>query len=136
MAWLGGRRGQVKYLLDTNIIIQTLSARGEALRERLADCDEGDVGTSSIAYAEVAIGSVRGKAPPFSALELFIEEFPLLEFDYLAARAYATLRFKRNSFDRLIAAHALSRGLIVVTDNEKHFADLPGLRVENWTLPL
>jgi len=59
---------------------------------------------------------------------------PVLDFDLAAARAYATLSFRRASFDRLIAAHALSRGLIVVTDNERHFADVPGLIVENWTL--
>ena len=45
-----------------------------------------------------------------------------------------TLPFRRGSYDRLIAAHALSHGLIIVTDNERHFADIPGLNVENWTV--
>lgn len=88
---------------------------------------------SSIAYAEVAYGSAKGKAPSFDKLQVFIEEVPILDFDYKAARAYATLPFKRASYDRLIAAHALSRGLTVVTDNQRHFADVPGLKVENWT---
>ena len=44
------------------------------------------------------------------------------------------LPFKRGSYDRLIAAHALSLGLTVVTGNTKHFADVPGLKVENWTV--
>jgi tRNA(fMet)-specific endonuclease VapC len=47
--------------------------------------------------------------------------------------AYAQLPFKRASFDRLIAAHAVSQDLIVVTGNAKDFADVPGLKVENWT---
>jgi tRNA(fMet)-specific endonuclease VapC len=40
---------------------------------------------------------------------------------------------RRSSFDRLIAAHALALGFVLVTNNEKHFIDVPGLRVENWT---
>jgi tRNA(fMet)-specific endonuclease VapC len=123
----------VKYLFDSNIIIRTTLGIGEALRRRVAACDDGDIVTSSIAYAEVAYGSVRGKPPAFEKLQAFIEEVPVLEFDYKAARAYATLSVKRASFDRLIAAHALSHDLIVVTDNETHFADVPGLKVENWT---
>lgn len=123
----------MKYLFDSNIIIMTVMGVGEALQRRLADCDEGDVVTSSIAYAEVAHGAVRGKPPAFESLQAFVEEVPVLDFDYKAARAYATLPFRRASYDRLIAAHALSHGLIIVTDNEADFADVPGLVVENWT---
>lgn len=123
----------MKYLFDSNIIIRTILGIGEALRGRVAACDEGDIVTSSIAYAEVAYGSVRGKPPAFEKLQAFIEEVPVLDFDYKAARAYATLPFKRASYDRLIAAHALSHDLIIVTDNESDFADVPGLKVENWT---
>ena len=123
----------MKYLFDSNIIIRTILGIGETLRGRVAACDEGDIVTSSIAYAEVAYGSARGKPPAFEKLQAFIQEVPVLDFDYKAARAYATLPFKRASYDRLIAAHALSHDLIVVTDNENDFADVPGLKVENWT---
>ncbi len=123
----------MKYLLDANIIIYAVSGMGERLMARLAACDEGDLVTSSIAYAEVALGSARGKPPAAERLRLFVEEVPVLDFDYKAAQAYAALPFKRGSFDRLIAAHALSHGLTVVTDNTGHFADIPNLRVENWT---
>ncbi|MEA3012984.1 MAG: tRNA(fMet)-specific endonuclease VapC [Sphingomonadales bacterium] len=123
----------MKYLFDSNIIIMTVLGVGEALQRRVAACDEDDIVTSSIAYAEVAHGAVRGKPPAFEKLQAFVEEVPVLDFDYKAARAYATLPFKRASFDRLIAAHALSHGLVVVTDNEADFADVPGLRTENWT---
>lgn len=126
----------MKFLLDSNIVIAVALAAGPAIRLRMAQFDEGDFVTSAVVYAEVVHGSVRGKPPPFLALEAFIEEVPLLPFDYLAAQAYAALRFQRNSYDRLIAAHALALGLTLVTDNEKHFADVPGLKVENWTLPL
>lgn len=122
----------MKYLFDSNIIIMTVLGIGEALQRRLAGCEDGDIVTSSIAYAEVAFGAVRGKPPAFEKLQAFVEEVPVLDFDYKAARAYATLPFKRASYDRLIAAHALSHDLTVVTDNEADFADVPSLKVENW----
>lgn len=124
----------MRYLLDANIVIYVLTRQHPAIRERMRECAETDFVTSSIVYAEVAHGSVRGKPPPFSVLEQFVRKVPIVDFDYAAARAYATLPFKRSNFDRLIAAHALSLGLTVVTDNEAHFADVPGLMVENWTV--
>jgi tRNA(fMet)-specific endonuclease VapC len=124
----------VKFLLDANIIIMVILAENEALRERMAAWDEGDFVTSAIAYGEVAHGSVHGKPPPFDVLQRFIAKIPPLPFDHNAARVYATLSFKRASYDRLIAAHALALGLTVITENDKHFTDVPGLKVENWTV--
>jgi tRNA(fMet)-specific endonuclease VapC len=122
----------VKYLFDSNVIIMTVMAMNPALQRRLADCDEGDIATSAIAYAEVAYGAVSGKPPSFEKLQAFVEEAPVLGFDLKAAQVYATLPLKRASFDRLIAAHALSHGLTLVTDNEADFNDIPDLNVENW----
>lgn len=125
----------MRFLFDSNIIIMTVMAMNEALRRRIADCDEGDIVTSAVAYAEVAYGAVRGKPPRLDQLKAFVEEAPVLDFDLKAAHAYTTLPFRRASFDRLIAAHALSHGLTLVTDNEADFADIPDLNVENWTKP-
>lgn len=122
----------MKYLLDSNIVVAASLAVGESLRRRMAECDEGDMVTSTIAYAEILYGSVRGKPPPIDRLQLFLEEVEVLDFDTAAAQAYARLPFQRGSFDQLIAAHALSRELILVTDNLRHFRGLSGLRVENW----
>lgn len=124
----------MKFMLDSNVVIAVSLAAGEAVRQRMAEYDDGDFVISSVAYAEVVHGSVRDKPPPMDKLQAFIEEVPILPFDERAAHAYATIPFKRASYDRLIAAHALSLGLTVITDNEKHFADVPGLRVENWTV--
>jgi tRNA(fMet)-specific endonuclease VapC len=124
----------MKYLLDSNILIILAIAANETVRVRAAACDAGDMVTSAIAYAEVAYGSHQGKPPSLDGLDLLIEEVAVLPFDDRAALAYAHLPFKRASYDRLIAAHALSLGLTVVTHNEKHFDDAPGLRVENWTV--
>ena len=120
-------------MLDANIIIFAVAGTNVELLRRLSECDEGDVVTSAIAYAEVALGAECGKPPPPDRLKLFVSEVPVLAFDFKAADAYAKLPFKRASFDRLIAAHALSHDLTVITDNVSHFADIPGLRVENWT---
>ena len=124
----------MKYLLDTNIIVALTIDEDENVIRRAAACDADDMVTSSIALAEVAFGSEQGQPPTMEELRAFVDEVPVLDFDYKAAMAYAQLPFKRASFDRLIAAHAVSKELIVVTRNEKDFADVPGLVVENWTI--
>jgi tRNA(fMet)-specific endonuclease VapC len=101
---------------------------------RIAASEEGSIAMSVISFAEIALGSNVGKPPPPEALEAFIRAIPLLTFDEPAAREYARLPFKRARFDRLLAAHALSIGATVVTNNAEDFADVPGLKVENWTL--
>ena len=124
----------MKYLLDSNILIALGLDANDAVMARAAACDADDMVTSAVAFAEVIHGSERGKPPPLDRLAVLAEEIPVLPFDEPAARAYASIAFKRASYDRLIAAHALSLGLIVITDNVQHFADVPGLVVENWTV--
>lgn len=124
----------MKYLLDANICILLLAGVVPALNERVLECDEGELGVSSIAFAEVALGNLNGKLPPIGMLDGFLEDVQLVPFDEAAARIYATLPFKRASFDRLIAAHALALDLTLITSNERDFAAVPGLKFENWTL--
>lgn len=123
----------IHFLLDSDCAVYAMSAQFAVLGERLAACEDGEVAISSISFAEVALGSERGKPPPSPVLEAFVAKIPILPFDELAARAYARLPFKRARFDRLLAAHALSIGATIVTNNEADFADVPGLRTENWT---
>ncbi|RDE06267.1 type II toxin-antitoxin system VapC family toxin [Sphingomonas aracearum] len=124
----------MKYMLDSNAIIALVMATSDALGRRAAQCDEGDIVTSAVAIAEIAYGSARAKPPAMDQLRAFLEEVPVLDFDYKAAFAYASLPFRRGSYDRLIAAHALANALTIVTNNERDFADIPGLVVENWAL--
>lgn len=123
----------MRYLLDANSIIALLSGAYPSLMQRVAATQAGSIGVSIIAFAEVANGSSIGKPPELELLDNFIEEIPLVPFDEAAARIYATIPFKRNSYDRLIAAQALSRSLTVISRNVQDFADVPGLWVENWT---
>lgn len=105
-----------------------------ALGVRLSACASDEVAISAINFAEIALGSELGKPPPPDVLAAFVRRIPIIPFDDAAARAYARLPFKRARFDRLLAAHALSIGATVVTNNEGDFADVPGLKVENWTV--
>lgn len=122
----------MKYLLDSNILIAIGLDADEAVIAKAGECDAGDLVTSAVAFAEVVHGSERGKPPPLDRLAVMVEEIPVMPFDEKAARAYAKISFKRASYDRLIAAHALSLGLTVVTDNIADFTDVPGLKVESW----
>ncbi len=124
----------IRFLIDANAAVYAMDLGYEALKARLADCDAGTVAISAISYAEVAYGTYVGKSPPPEVLDAFVEAIPIMPFDEAAAREYARLPFKRARFDRLLAAHALSIGAIVVTSNVADFADVPGLMVENWTV--
>ena len=62
-----------------------------------------------------------------------------MPFDAAAARTFGRIQAaapsRRNAYDRQIAAHAISLGLVVITNNEKDFSGIPGIAIENWTMP-
>jgi tRNA(fMet)-specific endonuclease VapC len=120
------------FLLDTNICIYILADARGAAAIRLAQCPVGSVVASAVSYAEVLKGVRPGGPDAGAAVARFFEKVEVVGFDENAAIAYAGLPFRRGSFDRLIAAQALSLDLVLVTNNERDFRDLPGLRVENW----
>lgn len=124
----------IGYLIDADSAIFAMSGRFDNMRVRFAERLPGEIAISAISFAEIAIGSNNGKAPPPDLLESFIRAIPLLPFDEAAAREYARLPFRRARFDRLLAAHALSIGATIITNNESDFSDVRGLKVENWTL--
>jgi tRNA(fMet)-specific endonuclease VapC len=125
-------------MLDTNTCIDFAKARSDRLRDRLEQAFEGGLAISAVTLAELRVGAKAPGADPQDErrLDVLIRSLTLLEFDAAAAEAYADIvrkvGVKRRSFDRLIAAHARSRGLLLVTNNERDFADVPGLQVENW----
>jgi tRNA(fMet)-specific endonuclease VapC len=110
------------FLLDTNILVYLLADLSRPLRARVEQCEPGALVTSTLCVAEAAFGS-RGD----------VRVGPALPFDLAAANRFPGIPFHRGRLDRFIAAHALSLGLVLVTNNERDFADVPGLDIENWT---
>jgi tRNA(fMet)-specific endonuclease VapC len=124
-----------RYLLDTNICIYILDAARPSLRVKLEQQPLGSLATSTIVLAEILRGTDLADRLAMSRLNALLTVVPALPFDAAAAEAYARLPFRRGRFDRLIAAHALSLGLTVITANPVDFADVPGLMVEDWMQP-
>ena len=121
-------------MIDADSAIYAMSDADSPVNRHISNCGIGEIVISTISFAEIALGSHTGKPPGTATLQAFIDAIPLMPFDEAAVREYARLPFKRARFDRLLAAHALSIGAVVVTNNEADFADVPGLKVENWAV--
>lgn len=131
----------MRYMLDTNICIYLIKRRPDAVVNRLASLRRGEAIMSAITYAELRTGlEMRDeayRAADERALALLVENIPVLPFGEAAAVGYGVIRAavrerNRDALDRLIAAHALSVGATLVTNNKTDFKDYPGLIVENW----
>ncbi len=128
------------YLLDTDAFLDFTLARSDALKERVRRNYREGLGISSITLAELQVGAQSPAADPLDEerLDRFFDTVRLHDFDRAAATAYGRLArqtgIRRTRFDRLIAAHALALELVLITGTLRHFADVPGLRIENWTL--
>jgi tRNA(fMet)-specific endonuclease VapC len=133
----------MRFMLDTNICIYLISQRPTQVRARFIATPLGDVVMSVVTYAELRHGVER--CPPVDrdaagqALQRLIARVPVLPFGEHDAQSYGVLAAavpdrKRDAMDRLIAAHALSAGCVVVTNNEADFRDYPGIQLENWTV--
>jgi tRNA(fMet)-specific endonuclease VapC len=131
----------VKVLLDTNICIYIIKQQPPAVLERFAGFAVGDVGISVVTLAELEYGVSKSRDVKRNrhALEQFIEPLEVVRFDRDAAVIYGTIRVALEqkgqpigSMDLLIAAHARSLDVCLVTNNESEFKRVPGLRIENW----
>jgi tRNA(fMet)-specific endonuclease VapC len=122
------------FLLDTNICIYVLEDAESVPARRLADCESGSACVSAITAAELWKWSRLAEPGQLLVMRRFFELLPILPFDESAALAYAQIPFRRGSYDRLIAAHALPLHLVLVTNNERDFGNLPGLKLQNWTV--
>lgn len=129
------------YLLDTNICIRLMAVHPPQVIERFNRTPVGDVMISVVTYAELRHGVERtpatDRAAADSALRRLVALLPVLPFEEPAAECYGVIAAavrdrRRDALDRLIAAHALSVGAILVTNNENDFKDYPGLTIENW----
>jgi tRNA(fMet)-specific endonuclease VapC len=127
------------YMLDTNMCIYLMKNQPPEVAERFAACQVGDVLMSAITHAELEYG-VRASADPSRErvhLASLVEHIVVAPFDSAAALAYGPIRLatrdaKKDHLDKLIAAHAVSLGAIVVTNKVSDLGKYPGLRLENW----
>lgn len=131
-----------RYMLDTNMCIYLMKNQPEVVARRFAQCYVGDVVMSAITYAELEYGVAVCADPEREKANLtaLIEDIPVVAFDAAAGVAYGPIRLatrenKKDALDKLIAAHAVSIGVTVVTNNTKDFVRYPGVAVENWLEP-
>jgi tRNA(fMet)-specific endonuclease VapC len=131
----------MKYMLDTNICIYLIRRKPPQVLERFAPLSFGDVGVSTITVAELQYGVQKSQRPEQNrqALEQFLIPLIIADFDQDAAIAYGIVRATLEqqgkpigSLDTLIAAHALSLDVTLVTNNLREFARVPDLQVANW----
>lgn len=131
----------MKVMLDTNICIYLIKQQPPTVIERFLSQPVGEIGISSITAAELAYGVSKSRHASKNrhALEQFLAPLEVAAFDQAAAWSYGHLRGQLEvkgtligSMDMLIAAHALSLGVQLVSNNVREFRRVPGLRLENW----
>lgn len=129
------------YLLDTNICVYVIRRRPEAVYRRLSGTAGGEVAISVVTAFELEIGALRAEGRHYGeAVRRLVAEIPVLPLDDSARTAYGQLRMALErrgegigAYDMLIAAQALALNATLVTNNEKEFRRIKGLRIENWT---
>lgn len=131
----------MKYMLDTNICIFVIKHKPENVIRRFIEHEPEDLCISSITYAELMHGVEKSQAREKNrlAIALFLSPISIVDFDNQAAEEYgrirADLETKGNPIgpmDMLIAGHAISKGLTLVTNNTREFSRIEGLTVEDW----
>ena len=131
----------MKHLLDTDTCIYALK-RNASVLERLLSRSRSDIAVSVITEAELRTGAAKSSTPEKTShlLENFLRPLTVVEFTSADATTYARLRAKLERagtpvgpLDTLIAAQAVSRKLVLVTNNQREFGRVPGLRLENWS---
>ena len=121
------------YLLDTNCCIYLIKGSDPVLEARVGGLSLGAAALSAIVHAELCFGLPQLGSRGEEVLRRLARAFPILPFDQAASAAAVRVPFRRGRLDRLIAAHALSLGVTLITNNERDFSGIAGLKVENWT---
>jgi len=131
----------MKLMLDTNICIYLIKQHPPSVLKRFLSHPVGDIGISSITVAELDYGVSKSRHATKNrvALAQFLSPLAVASFDREAGAVYGRLRATLEqkgtpigAMDLLIAAHALSLDVRLVTNNAREFRRVPGLRVENW----
>ena len=129
------------YMLDTNICIYAMKNKPEKILRRFKEEMNNGLCISSITLAELEYGMQHSSRPAQNeqALLRFLVPLTVLPFDAAAATVYGEIRTALQNkgtpigpMDMLIAAHAKSDGLTLVTNNVREFERVSGLEIENW----
>ncbi len=122
--------------------IYIMNNRTPRVINRCRRCEPGEIGISAVTISELRYGVSRSMQQKKNKVRVdeFLVPFEVLAYDLEAADVYGDIRFQLEkmgtpigAMDMLIAAQALSRNLILVTNNEKEFQRIRNLKVENWT---
>jgi len=130
----------LKYMLDTNICIYLMNGAPESVTRRFVRCDLGEVSLSAVTWAELCCG-MDAHQDQDDMMALFRKLSPQ-PFSMQAAVMYGRLsqQFpnRKNSFDRMIAAHAMALDVVLVTNNtaDFHLYQPAGLKLDNWAGPV
>jgi len=131
----------MKFLLDTNICIYIIKKKPEQVFEKFRGLAVGSVAISSVTLAELHYGIAKSANPEKNreALDRFLTPIEIIDFGAESTEEYGKIRAELERkgitigpLDTLIAAHARSLDLILVTNNEKEFSRVAGLSLENW----
>jgi tRNA(fMet)-specific endonuclease VapC len=131
----------MQYLLDTNICIYLIKQKPSKVLARFQTLALSDIGISSITVAELEYGVCKSQQQEKnrSALMQFLIPLEIIDFDQAAATVYGEIRsdLERRglvigAMDMLIAAHALSLGVTLVSNNVREFSRVGNLSLENW----
>lgn len=131
----------MKYLIDTNICIYIMNKRPAEVIQKFKRFELGQIGISVITISELQYGVAKSeyRKKNEQRLEEFLTPLEILVYDENAARTYGSIRFQLEKsgwpvgpLDLLIAAQAMSRKLILVTNNDKEFKRIKNLKVQNW----
>ena len=128
-------------MLDTNICVHAIQGGNEHLDRRFGSCETGDLVMSAVTLGELETWFAKSGDQDGARRDLapVLADVAVMPFDAAAARTFGRIQAaapsRRNAYDRQIAAHAVSLGLVVVTNNEKDFSGIPGIAIENWTMP-
>ena len=132
-----------RYLIDTDIFIHIRQQRSPQLRARFERLQPGEAVISVVTYGELLFG-VEKSGQATKAARLLEEMVSLVAVEPLSAdvaHKYGALRAtlekrgeKIGNNDLWIASHALAAGLTLVTNNEREFRRVPGLKVQNWAV--
>jgi len=130
-----------RYLLDTNICIHIQRKKPQEVLVRFQELQPGDAAISAITWGELLYGAAKSQqhTRTLELLEEFRSFVPVLPMPENAGNAYGVIRASLESKGRpignndlWIAAHAKEADLTIVTNNEREFQRVPGLKVQNW----